>query len=186
MTTFLTIPRQVAEIGKLASKDVGRYVLNGIRIESRAEGWQATVTDGKLALAMRGESLADSFPCVPGFDTSLNGGTECILPADALKASAKLCAKHGPPALGHMAVCIPDASHKPVQIAATDLQTGSTQNVRPLDGAYPDMAQVFPEGEPKASVHVATGAGVEGSEIAALLCPVIPDDDAPEPWTPSK
>ncbi len=132
-------------IAALASKEASRFSLAGIHVSKE----RTAVTDGHVLMTVtRPTCAAATFPTPPGAPEATDEHKPFIMPtADALAIAKQLPKKSSIPVILNAAICVesPADSSRVVRILTTDLERSQTNNVRPVDGNFPDIQRVMPD-----------------------------------------
>lgn len=148
------LPRNVAPLAKLAAKEGKRWAMNGVRLEELPEGgYKAIATDGKR-LAIVTETATESpvsFSVIPAVKSAPNGAMAATVPADDLVAALKAIPKRKrwEKADNRAAVVL---SADVTTLATTDGTQTAVSAPRNAEGRFPPYKQVFPEGQPVATI----------------------------------
>ncbi len=154
----LLIHRKAATVARHADKDgAGRYSLGAVQIQNLGNGKsRVSATDGRRVFMLedKGETDPDHFPDLPGFDSSANGADTVLVSAKAFAAfvGKKPVRKASKRVFECAAVTLEDER---ATFAATDLETGTVETLRTVDGKFPDItADILPKDEPVFSIGV--------------------------------
>lgn len=130
----------------LASTDPSRPALNGVHVQ----GGRAEVTDGHQLVRFHPNGFkAEEFPNPEGGLTPLPPEAGVILSRDAIKHAVAATAKsHTLPILHCVMVAAGLPGSGRVQLVATDLSNTHRGETLPVEGPYPNVAQVIPSGDP--------------------------------------
>jgi DNA polymerase III sliding clamp (beta) subunit (PCNA family) len=145
---FRLLPRNVGELARLASRDSGRYTMNGVRIAfDKDGGYKAEATDGKVLGRVTGVCEdAREYPEIPALESAPNGATEGVIPSKALKEACRKVPKgnkiHGQLILGHLAVVL---APNQATFGSTDLDEASSNLTRLVEGKFPPVDDVLPK-----------------------------------------
>ena len=154
----LLIHRKAATVARHADKDgAGRYSLGAVQIQDLGNGKsRISATDGRRAFMLEEKEPEnpDHFPEIPGFDAKANGADSVLVSAKAFAAfvGKKPMRKSSKRIFECAAVTMED---RKATFAATDLEAGTVETIRTMDGAFPDIAaDILPQGEPVFSIGV--------------------------------
>lgn len=141
---MLLLNKHNLAVAEFASTEASRYTFKAIHVDEK----RTAATNGHyLCTVTVPEVKPENFPKVKGFEP--NGFSPTLLLLDTVKAAAKALPKKVAdiPELNHVAVSV-DAEGA-VQVAATDLDTGSVIQQKKLAGQFPDSTKVLnPTGDP--------------------------------------
>ena len=146
-------------IADLASKDESRYTLTAIRVTPK---WTAT-TNGHYLVTVTLPKLKDSqFPRIDGFNPT-NGTTPPFLlhRDDALAIGKSIPRKQSIPVLETAAIGA--TADGKIQVAVTDLDSPKLTVPRKMDGQFPNIDAVIPNGE-KRTLRI----GLDAAYLAKL------------------
>lgn len=95
---MLTIPRNLAALEKIASKDAVRYALDCIQLRETESGYAAAATDGRRLALVTGPSESTSEAQQARLANAPNSGIEAYVPAKEFAKALKAMPKDKVPA----------------------------------------------------------------------------------------
>lgn len=154
----MLIPKSVFSIAAAASREVGRYILNGVRFFRDSEGKpHAEATDGKnLVTVTWEEDTHGDYPHAsdPVPSDRLFGGHEMVVHANKCAEVQKLVPKHSRPILENAYLVESDVYETQAKFSTNDLDSIRKLETARMEGVWPDFSQVIPKGKPKMTVGV--------------------------------
>jgi hypothetical protein len=128
---LLYLPRNLACLGALPTRDASRYALQAVRVRDPGGGlYRAEATDGRLLALLRGPVPDADYPPLTGRDPS--EGAEVLVSRFDWQRAFRLGDKARPVGLA--------ASPGELVLAVGD----QALTVQPAEGRYPDVDQVLP------------------------------------------
>lgn len=135
---------KACDVSAFASTDATRFVLNGIHFGPLG----VEACDGRAAIRVPYSNIGVShFPEVKGVGDAL---PDCIVPCAAVKEQTSRADKNKGmlPVLSTVHV----SGNGKITLATTDLETERPISVKPIDGQYPVLDQVWPSAKPVVSI----------------------------------
>ena len=138
---LLYLPRNLACLGALPTRDASRFTLQAVRVRDPGGGlYRAQATDGRLLAILRGPVPDADYPPLTGRDPG--EGTEVLVSRDDWQRAFRLGDKARPVGLA--------ASAGELVLAVGD----QALTVQPAEGRYPDVDQVLPRHGPLVAVRL--------------------------------
>lgn len=152
---LLLLPPNLAALAKLTAKvEHARFgATSGVQLRTTGRGYRAVATDGRVLGIVAGElpDKPEDYPLLPALEAAPGTEAEAVIPADAWVKAFRGLPKRGKPILQNLAVAVgKDGS----TLASTDLDAASVMQPRHLDGRFPAVECVLPEGTPLVSFRI--------------------------------
>lgn len=144
------IPKELGAVAKFVFGDPTRYALTGVNVSVDAKGVRLSASDGICLVDIR---LGDKDDRV---DRNELGKESVIVPAREFAQAARSCGRHEVGNVGFWVGTRPDErlSKPRVQLESDDLETTHKIDAPAIDGTFPDVDAVGPEGKPDAEITV--------------------------------
>jgi hypothetical protein len=174
---MLTLPNNLAPLAQIAEKkEAARWAVTGIRLKALPGGeWEATATDTKILLQVRGGSAhpLDEFPEWPGLTSAANSATEGLIPtnfwAETFAAAKKLTSKKRylkPPKAVAVKLAPTEAT-----FGYTDLESNKTEATKLVEGKFPPVETIWPRTKTRLSVAIDPDLMVQLLKAMSALLP---------------
>ena len=138
---LLYLPRTLACLAALPTRDASRYALQAVRVRDPGGGlYRAEATDGRLLAVLRGPAPHADYPPLTGRDRG--DGSEVLVARYDWHRAFRLGDKARPVGLA--------ASGGELVLAVGD----QALTVQPAEGRYPDVDQVLPRHGPLVAVRL--------------------------------
>ena len=136
----LYLPKNLAGLAALASRDPGRYALQALRVSDAGDGlYRVEVSDGRRLAIVRGPSAPAGYPAL---ETAGNGAASVLVSVADWKSAFRLGGKDRPVGLA----ATPDA---------LTLAVGDQAIVgKPVEGRFPPVDTVLPASGPLVQFRV--------------------------------
>ena len=146
--------RENFSVAKIASKDQGRYHLNGIYCHPKF----TVGSDGKTLMIVTTPKKVDikEMP-IPTGEELIDKFDPFILDLkDAQKIEKSIPKKSPLPILQHIVILKSESESPFVKLFTTDLQSQNITVSKKIDGEYPEFGKVLPKGKPIKVIRVQT------------------------------